>query len=159
MADGLLVYKLDRLTRNLADWQHLIDNYFSERKGRTLLSMSESIDTTTAVGRMMLNMIIMFAQWERETIGERTRDALRYKIKNRERCGKVRYGYILALDGVKLAPDANEQGVIDLMRSMRAAGNSLRQIAEHLNENHVPTKEGRPWNHTTIDGILGRKIA
>ena len=101
-ADGLLIVKLDRLTRSIADWQDLIDAYFGERAGRQLLSVNDSIDTRTAAGRLVLNVLITVAQWERETIGERTRDALQHKIKSHQRVGKVRYGYDLAADGVTL---------------------------------------------------------
>ena len=58
--------------------------------------MADSIDTRTAAGRLVLNVLMSVAQWERETIGERTRDALQHKIRNGERCGKVRFGYRLA---------------------------------------------------------------
>jgi len=79
-ADGLLIVKLDRLTRSIADWQDLIDAYFGERGGKQLLSVNDSIDTRTAAGRLVLNVLITVAQWERETIGERTKEALRHKI-------------------------------------------------------------------------------
>ena len=79
-ADGLLIVKLDRLTRSIADWQALIDAYFGERGGKQILSVNDSIDTRTAAGRLVLNVLITVAQWEREAIGERTRDALQHKI-------------------------------------------------------------------------------
>ena len=82
-ADGLLVAKLDRLTRSVADWQTLIDGYFGEKAGKQLFSLSDSIDTPTAAGRMVLNMLLVVSQWEREIIGERTRDALRHKMRKR----------------------------------------------------------------------------
>ena len=53
-ADGLLIVKLDRLTRSVADWQALIDAYFGERGGKQLLSVNDSIDTRTAAGRLVL---------------------------------------------------------------------------------------------------------
>lgn len=88
-ADGLVIAKLDRLTRSVADWQELIDGYFGERAGKQLFSVGDSIDTRTAAGRMVLNILLSVAQWEREAICERTRDALRHKIKRRERCGGI----------------------------------------------------------------------
>src|SRR5262249_15317984 len=98
-ADGLAVVKLDRLTRSVADWQVLIDDYFGERPGKQLFSVADSIDTRTAAGRLVLNVLLSVAQWERETTAERTREALRHKIRNKERVGKVRFGYDLADDG------------------------------------------------------------
>jgi site-specific DNA recombinase len=76
-AEGLAVCKLDRLTRSVRDLGGLIEIYFSN--GIALLSVGEQIDTTTAAGRFMLNVLGSVAQWERETIGERTATALRHK--------------------------------------------------------------------------------
>ena len=128
-ADGLLIVKLDRLTRSVADWQYLIDAYFGERGGKQLLSVNDTIDTRTAAGRLVLNVLITVAQWERETIGERTKEALRHKINSRQRVGKVRFGFDLAPDGVTLVENPAEQQTLAVMRDLRAAGRTLRQIA------------------------------
>ena len=101
-AAGLLIAKLDRLSRSVVDWNELIDGYFGEKAGKQLFSVADSIDTRTAAGRLVLNVLMSVAQWERETIGERTKDALQHKIRKGERCGKVRFGYTLAEDGVGL---------------------------------------------------------
>ena len=156
-ADGLLIVKLDRLTRSIADWQDLIDTYFGERGGKQLLSVNDSIDTRTAAGRLVLNVLITVAQWERETIGERTRDALQHKIRNGQRVGKVRFGFDLAADGVTLTENPAEQQTIALMRDLRAAGCTLRQIAAALTQRGILTKEGKTeWQHQTVAYILKR---
>ncbi len=155
-ADGLLIVKLDRLTRSVADWQKLIDRFFGEKAGRQLFSVADSIDTRTAAGRLVLNVLLSVAQWERETIAERTSDALQHKIRKGERCGKVRFGYDLAENGVSLIPNADEQEAIRLMHELREAGESLRAIAETLNLRGIATKHGGEWKHTTIKGILAR---
>jgi len=156
-ADGLLIVKLDRLTRSVADWQDLIDAYFGERGGKQLLSVNDSIDTRTAAGRLVLNVLITVAQWERETIGERTRDALQHKIRSRQRVGKVRFGYDLAPDGVSLIENTAEQQTVALMRDLRAAGRTLRQIAAELTQRNILTKEGHSqWQHQTVAYILRR---
>lgn len=150
--------KLDRLTRSISDWQSLIDDYFGERAGKQLFSVSDSIDTRTAAGRLVLNVLLSVAQWERETVGERTREALRHKIKNGERCGKVRFGYDLADDGKTLIVNPTEQRAIALMLDLREAGHTLRQIAATLTESGIPTKEGATaWTHTAVARILGRE--
>jgi site-specific DNA recombinase len=146
-ADGLLIAKLDRLTRNVGDWQKLIDGYFGDKAGKQLFSVADSIDTRTAAGRLVLNVLLSVAQWERETIAERTADALQHKIRKGERCGKVRFGFDLADDGKTLVAIPAEQEAIALMRELRAAGQTLRDIQ---------TKEGKPWQHTTVKGILSR---
>jgi DNA invertase Pin-like site-specific DNA recombinase len=155
-ADGIVIAKLDRLTRSVVDGGTLIANYFGEKKGYELFSVGDHINTRTAAGRLVLNVLLSVSQWEREAIGERTRDALRHKIANGERCGKVRFGYDLAPDGKMLVANPVEQTAIALMRELRAAGESLRAIAAELNKRGVGTKEGRPWKFTSIKGILAR---
>lgn len=158
-ADGLVVVKLDRLTRSIADWQTLIDEYFGEKAGRQLFSVADAIDTRTAAGRLVLNVLLSVAQWERETTGERTREALRHKIRSGQRCGKIRFGFDLGPDGKTLAPNAVEQRAISMMREMRVAGSTLRQIAATLTRENIATKEGRPWSHTAVARILHREAA
>lgn len=155
-ADGLLISKLDRLTRSVGDWQELIDGYFGEKAGKQLLSVADCIDTRTAAGRLVLNVLLSVAQWERETIGERTRDALQYKITQGERCGKVRFGFDLTEDGKMLVQNSVEQEAICLMQALRAAKQSYRQIAAELNAHGIQTKEGKPWIFTSVKGILAR---
>lgn len=156
-ADGVLIAKLDRLTRSVADWQALIDGYFGDRPGKQLFSVADSIDTRTAAGRLVLNVLLSVAQWERETIGERTRDALQHKIRKGERCGKVRFGYDLAADGRTLVENPAEQSVLRSVRDSRAAGQSLRAIAADLTRSGVATKDGKPaWTHTAVNRLLQR---
>ena len=158
-AGGLLIAKLDRLSRSVVDWNTLIDSYFGERAGKQLFSVADSIDTRTAAGRLVLNVLMSVAQWERETIGERTKDALQHKIRKGERCGKVRFGFRLADDGVALIEDPAEQEVLRTIRRLKAAGQSLREIAAELTRRGILTKEGnRTWKHTTVARILQRTV-
>jgi len=76
IADGIVVAKLDRLTRSVADMGYLLNRFFQDKQ---LFSVSENVDTRTASGRLVLNVLISVAQWEREAIIERTKDALRAK--------------------------------------------------------------------------------
>ena len=110
-AEGIVIAKLDRLTRSVVDGGTLIADYFGE-KGHELFSVGDHINTRTAAGRLVLNVLLSVSQWEREAIGERTRDALQHKIANGERCGKVRFGYDLAPDGKMLVPNPAEQTAI-----------------------------------------------
>jgi site-specific DNA recombinase len=159
-ADGLLIAKLDRLSRSVRDWNGLIDRYFGERGGRELFSVADSIDTRSAAGRLVLNVLMSVGQWEREAIGERTRDALRHKRSKGQRIsGRIPFGFRLAEDGVSLVEDSTEQAILREIDGLRASGLSLRKIAAALNREGVPTKEGKPWQHTTIRGILDRNAA
>ena len=152
---GVVVYKLDRLTRELRDWTDLIARYFGEKAGRSLMSVSESIDTRTAAGRMVLNIMMTVAQWERETIVERTRAAMAYKRSRGERISRhVRFGSTLADDGKTCAPAPAELRVIEDVRRWRADGWAFRKIADELTRLGVPTRTGRPWAHTSVQSML-----
>ena len=108
-------------------------------------------------GRLVLNVVLSVAQWERETTGERTREALRHKVRSGQRCGKVRFSYDSAGDG-KLLPNPAEQQAIALMTDLLVAGHTLRQIAAELTARHIPTKEGgAAWTHTAVGQILDRQ--
>jgi len=156
-AEGLVVFKLDRLTRNLGDWTHLIDAYFGEKAGKSLMSVNDSIDTRTAAGRLVLNVLMSVAQWEREAISERTRSALGYKKARGERVGKVPFGWDLDPDGRGLTPNPTEQEALGWIREWDAAGWALRRMAVELDRRGVPPKSGKAtWTHTTLVSILDR---
>lgn len=156
-ADGLVVAKLDRLTRSVADLASLLDGYFGERAGRQLWSVADAIDTRTAAGRMILNILMSVSQWEREAIGERTRDALQHKKSRGERVGRIPFGHDLAGDGVTLIPNAREQEVIGLIRRLRGDGYSLREIATELNAQGITRKQGATkWDHQWVAKLLDR---
>ena len=80
-AAGLLIAKLDRLSRSVSDWNRLIEAYFGPVAGKELFSVADSIDTRTAAGRMVLNILMSVAQWEREAIAERTRTRSRTNVR------------------------------------------------------------------------------
>jgi site-specific DNA recombinase len=159
-ADGLVVTKLDRLSRSVKDWNELIDLYFGDKAGRQLFSVNDQIDTRTAAGRLVLNVLMSVAQWEREVIIERTTEAMQYKKSKGERVGAVPFGYDLADDGVNLIPNEQEQGIIAQIRRLRSEGFSLRRIADELTRQGITTKEGNAsWSHPSVAKILARKVA
>jgi DNA invertase Pin-like site-specific DNA recombinase len=144
-ADALLVVKLDRLTRSVRDLCDLVDDYFRDGK-HALLSVGEQVDTRSAAGRMVLNMLTVIGQWEREAIGERTSAALQHKAAKGEFTGgSVPYGYALASDGVGLVVVEPEQAVIAEARALRAAGLSLRKVAELLDAKGLRARSGRTF--------------
>ena len=157
---GIVVSKLDRLTRSLRDCAQLIDEHFGEKRDKRLFSVEESIDTRKAAGRLVLNVIMTVAQWEREVIAERTRDALQAKIAKGERVGKVRFGYDLAADGKSLVENRREQETIRQMRAWRAQGKTYRELVKMVEDLGIDTKEGnRLWLPMTIRRILCRPVA
>jgi len=157
--DGMVILKLDRLTRRLRDWEDLIEAFFSEKGGRRLFSVNDSIDTRTPSGLMVLNIIMTVAQWERLEIGYRTHCALQGKISRGERCGRLRFGYTLAADGKTLLPEPREQQAIACMRQWEAQGKTYREMIETLEELGIETKEGGIWRPGVIHRILHRPIA
>lgn len=156
-AGGLVVVKLDRLTRSLKDWVWLQDRYFGEKAGKALMSLSEMIDTSTAMGRAMLAFGIIFAQLERETTAERTKAALAFKRSRGERISRrIPYGKELADDGKTLRHVEVEQARLRTIREMRARGASPRQIAATLNAREIPAKNGGAWNESSVRSICAR---
>lgn len=147
-ADGLLVVKLDRLTRSVRDLAYLVEEYFTDRFA--LISVSECIDTSTAAGRMMLNMLTTIAQWEREAIGERTAAVMQHmKAAGLFTGGFPPYGWYLR-DG-KLEESDDEQALIIRARACRAAGMSLRAVAATIGKN---PRTGRSFSASQIAGLL-----
>jgi len=149
-AEGMLVAKLDRLTRNVADLGTLVQNVFDKAE---LYSVSEQINTKNAAGRLVLNVLVSVAQWERETICERTSDALQAKKARGEKTGgNVPFGFEVVSG--KLIENEAEQAVIEKIKELRANGLSLRKIADRLNEEGIGTKTGKQWNATQISRIV-----
>src|SRR5882757_8512532 len=98
-----------------------------------LISVAEALDTGSAAGRLVITIMGAVSQWEREAIGERTRDALQHKRGNGERVGNIEFGYRLAADGLHLEPDSTEQASLSAIRELRTGRHSLRRIAATLN--------------------------
>src|SRR5215468_4995262 len=118
-AEALLVVKLDRLTRSVVHLGQLVEDYFAEGKW-ALLSVGEQIDTRSAAGRLVLNVLASVSQWERETIGERTSAAMQHKASAGEYTGgPLPYGFQLGPDGVRLIENAEEQKVLTAARRLR----------------------------------------
>ena len=151
-ADALLVIKLDRLTRSVADLGKLIEKYFAPGKS-ALLSVSEQIDTRSASGRLVLNILASVSQWEREIIAERTSDAMRHKQSQGEYIGGgAPYGFRL-VDG-DLIPDEVEQEIIQKAKDFHAAGLSLRKIAAELDKQGIKTRRGSLFAATQIQRMV-----
>jgi site-specific DNA recombinase len=150
-ADGVCVAKLDRLTRSVRDLGELLDGPF---KSAALVSVAEQIDTATAAGRMVLNILASVAQWEREAIGERTSAALQAKRARGERVGSVRYGYRLAADGRTEEPCPEEQAIIAEAHTLRAAGLSHRAITAELERAGRRGRSGLPLGKSQVGRLL-----
>jgi len=150
--DAVIIAKLDRLTRSVADLAELLKRF--ERRGVSLVSVADSLDTRSAAGRLVLNIMVSVSQWEREAIGERTRDAMHHKRANGERVGTVPFGYRAAADGLHLEADPAEQGVLSRIRELKAAGHTTRQIADELTRQGFTTRRGTAWRFQYVAEAL-----
>jgi site-specific DNA recombinase len=158
-AAGVLVAKLDRLTRSVRDLGDLVDRFFAARF--SLLSVADSIDTRTAAGRLVLNVLGSVSQWEREVIVERTVDALKVKRTRGERTSRYApIGYRVGDDGVRLVQDDAERVVLATVRALHAEGVSIRQIAARLAAQGITSgRTGRAINRSQVERMLRAEAA
>jgi hypothetical protein len=134
----IIVQKLDRLTRSVKDLSAILE--LVTQYDVALLSVSEHIDTTSASGRLLLNLLGTVAAWERETIGERTAAALARKRACRHVYGRVPYGFRSV--ETRLVPDQRAIGGLELIRAMHGAGASLRQVCQPRYKNNASSRLG-----------------
>jgi len=141
-AEALLIVKLDRLTRSVVDLGSLVERYFAPGKA-ALLSVGEQIDTRSAAGRLVLNVLASVSQWEREAIAERTATAMQHKARQGEYTGgQAPYGARVAADG-RLEAEPLEQEARAMARRLHAAGRSLRGIAVELERMGIRSRTGK----------------
>jgi DNA invertase Pin-like site-specific DNA recombinase len=161
--ERIIIAKLDRLTRSVVDLGAILT--LLDKHHTALVSATESwMDTGSAAGRMILNIVTSVAQWEREAIAERTSAVLQYKKSHGQVFNHAPYGWRAVgkprphkkMAGMKLEPIPAEQAVIRRIRRMRNGGKTtLRAIAERLNQDHVPTKiKGGKWYASTVANAL-----
>jgi DNA invertase Pin-like site-specific DNA recombinase len=135
------------------DLAELLERF--QRRGVSLVSVAESLDTGSAAGRLVINIMTAVSQWEREAIGERTRDAMQHKKSNGERVGNIAYGFRLGANGLQLEPDPQEQTVLAAIRDLRAGRCTLRGIAAELNARGWRTRRASAWRLEHVARIVG----
>jgi site-specific DNA recombinase len=155
-ADALLSVKMDRMTRSVKDLCELMER--SSREGWNLMSINEHLDTSTAVGRMVMNIMAAVSQCEREMTGERTSACMQLKKERGEFTGgRVPYGYVLSPNRVSIIPDPCEQDVIAEMRRMKGLGMTTRNIAAALTERRVFDRNNNPFTFQDVSRLLSRE--
>ena len=152
---NVLVFKLDRLTRSVADLVYLIDVF--NQNNCAFNSLMESLDTSTASGRMFIKIIGIFAEFERENIAERTR--VGKERKSREgyvNNGKYKsYGYERKKGELNQTINETEAENVRMIFDMYVnRGMSLNAIAKSLNMQNIPTKMGSIWGSATVKAVL-----
>jgi DNA invertase Pin-like site-specific DNA recombinase len=152
----LVVYSLSRFSRSVRDTLHLTEQL--DRSDAHLSSLSESLDTSSAMGRMLFVLMNAMNAFERDVIAERTRNALGHMRRNNRRISaKIPFGYTLADDRDTLLPNANEQSAIARIVERRSQGMTLAAIAQSMETENVKTREGGRWYPATIAAILDRQ--
>lgn len=139
-ADGLMVAKLDRLSRSVFDFSGMVER--SRREGWSLVCLDLGVDTSTAAGEVMANVLAAFAQFERRLVSERTKAALA----------------ALKAQGVVLGrPPVTPDWVLHECVRLRKAGLSYRFIAQHLQDDGTPTAHGgAKWHGSTVKALCAR---
>jgi len=149
--DILLTTKLDRLTRSLLDLLQLIK--FMDKYKCSYVSATENFDTTTAAGRMVLQLLGVFAEFERGRTSERVQDNMNSLAKNTDLAlSRPCFGY----DVVNRRYEINqkEEELVKLMFDLAENGHGTRLIAKELNTKNVLTKQGKLWDSTNVRRIL-----
>ncbi len=157
LVTDIIVYKMDRLTRRTFDLLFLVEEVFKKNNVQ-FHSITERIDTSSAMGQFFLTIIGAMAQMERDLISERTKAVLNYKVDKLEYVGSPAIGYEASTGESKfLEINEREQDTVKRIHYLKRYKHlSLGRIAKELNENGVPTKRGGRWHSGTIKLILDR---
>lgn len=150
--DVLLVIKMDRIHRNSKNFMFMMEDL--NKRGKEFVSMMESLDTSTAMGRFVMDIIQRIAQLESEQIGERVYIGMEQKAKvNGGILGfNIPYGYDYIQR--KLQINQKEAIIVKNIYSLYLSGKSIGEISKILNETKKPTKKGGLWAKKTISKIL-----
>ncbi len=151
--DTIVIYKLDRLTRKVFDLGYLIEQVF-DKNGIEFVSIQDSFDTSTANGKLFMNILITLAQWERDIISERTKDVLQNKKANGERLGPPLYGERINSETGEIAENPEEKQAVELAIGLRGEGWTQARIAKELNRKGFRTRRGKPWKQSHISYLL-----
>lgn len=161
--DMVVVYKVDRLSRSLLDFSRLVERF--EKKKVGFVSITQHFDTSTSMGRLVLNVLLSFAQFERELISERTRDKIQAaRRRGKWTGGQVCLGYRVDPDRRALVAVPEEAELVRLIFDMYLRTYSVGRIAARLNEmghaqkRHVSkdgrTRGGGRWNKVAVHHLL-----
>jgi site-specific DNA recombinase len=147
----VLAYKIDRLTRSVRDFHALIDTF--DQYGVKFVSITQNLDTQSPMGRLLRNILLDFAQFEREMTGDRTRDKLQQRAeKGFWKGGIPAYGYSNENKGLVKNPE--EAPRVQFMFRYFVNDASLVRLREELHRRGWYKRSGRPWHKTSLDHIL-----
>ncbi len=153
--DVVVVYKIDRLSRSLMDFARLVDVF--DRGGVTFVSVTQSFNTTTSMGRLTLNILLSFAQFEREVIGERIRDKFAAsRKKGMWMGGFVPLGY--RVENRKLVIDETEAATVRMIFERFAKVGSATTMVREFAAEGVRTRRGRAVDKGFLYKLLNNRV-
>jgi site-specific DNA recombinase len=153
--DVVVVYKIDRLSRSLMDFAKLVEVF--ERRSVTFVSVTQSFNTTTSMGRLTLNVLLSFAQFEREVIGERIRDKFAAsRKKGMWMGGFVPLGY--RVENRKLVIDEDEAATVRMIFERFLKVGSATLVARALNAEGVATRHGKLLDKGFLYKLLNNRV-
>lgn len=155
LIDIVVVYKIDRLSRSIYDFASLSKTF--DQYGVAFCSVTQEINTTTSSGRMMLNILVTFAQYEREIIAERIRDKMAAsKKKGKWVGGIVAFGY--TVKDKLLVEEPREAEIVRWIFHQYQHLVTAREIAAELNESNRLFRGNKQWNLRHVFRILKNRI-
>jgi len=165
--DCVVVYKVDRLSRSLLDFTKIVETF--ERQGVTFVSVTQAFNTTTSMGRLTLNILLSFAQFEREIIGERIRDKVAAaKRKGKYTGGMPILGYDVDRVAKKLIVNSEEAKLVRHIFKRFVLTQSATSLSRELNEQGYTTKAwttmkgkvraGQSWHKMHLYRVFNNRI-
>ncbi|WP_372624679.1 recombinase family protein [Falsiroseomonas sp.] len=155
LVDVVLVYKVDRLSRSLMDFAKLVETF--EAYDVTFVAITQSLNTTTSMGRLTLNMLLSFAQYERELIGERVRDKIAAsRARGMWMGGPVPLGY--RVENRKLLVDERAAATVRRVFEGFAEIGSGSRLLPILQAEGLLTKTGRPFDKGALYKLLMNRV-
>jgi site-specific DNA recombinase len=158
MFDVLLVYRVDRFTRRIRDLSTLLEEL--DKAGVVVRSATEPFDTSTPAGRMLVQMLAVFAEFEREMIIDRVVNGMERKAsKGQWTLGVAPEGYIVDPDTQHLVPvDAEMPAIKEIFRLYTKDRVGCRTVAKTINTRGMRRRSGRPYNFKTVADILSNPV-
>lgn len=155
LIDVVVVYKIDRLSRSLMDFSKLVEVF--DRNGVTFVSVTQSFNTTTSMGRLTLNILLSFAQFEREVTAERIRDKFAAsRKKGMWMGGVVPLGY--RVENRKLVIEETEAATVRMIFERFVSVGSATVLAKALAAENVRTRRGKLVDKGVLYKLLNNRV-
>lgn len=153
----VVVYKIDRISRNLVDFSLMYDDF--KENDATFISLNEQFDTSSAIGEAVLKIILVFAELERKLTSERVTGVMIGRAQDAKWNGaRVPFGWAWDSENEKPIHDPIEADIVKRMYDMYEETKSTSKIRDYLNENGIATKRSGFWTTKTVGDILHNPI-